>query len=213
MEISILQLIGYLASIIIALSMTMSSIIKFRVINLFGALTFSIYGFLIGTLPVGLLNLFIVSVDIYFLANIYAQKEIFETLEIRADNKYLLRFIKSHSDEIQRFFPGFSYKPEINTISFFILRDATVAGLFLAHRENDHVLKVGLDFVLPEYRDFKNGKFIYSHLRERFILDEFREIKVPDFSNNYTKYLQKIGFSQDEDGLYTKILENKKLNN
>lgn len=206
METNLLQLIGYFASIVIAISMTLSSIIKFRWINLFGALTFSIYGFLIGTLPVGLLNAFIASVDIYYLINIYTQKEIFEILEVRADNKYLLRFLKSHHKDIQRFFPDFTYKAELNTISFFILRDATVAGLFLAHREDDNILKVGLDFVLPEYRDFKNGRFIYAHLRKRFIKYGYKVIKAPIISKKYSKYLLKIGFTRDQDGMYKKVL-------
>lgn len=100
MEINILQWIGYAASIIIALSMTMNSIVKFRWINLAGAITFSTYGFLIGALPVGFLNGFIVCVDIYYLTVIYTKKEIFEILEVRAENKYLIRFLEFHNKEI-----------------------------------------------------------------------------------------------------------------
>jgi len=207
MEINILQWIGYAASIIIALSMTMNSIVKFRWINLCGAITFSTYGFLIGALPVGFLNGFIVSVDIYYLFKIYSKKETFETLEIRADNKYLLRFLEFHNKEIQKFFPGFSYKPEMNTISFFILRNMAVTGLFLAHREDNNVLKVGLDYVVPEYRDFKNGKFIYLRLRRRFIDDGFDVVKASGNSEKYVKYLKKIGFKEDKEGMFVKVLD------
>ena len=98
MEISILETVGFIASIIIALSMTMNSIVKFRWINLVGALTFSIYGFLISAYPVGILNGFIVAVDIYYLYRIYSKAESFDTLEIRGDNKYLLKFLKFHLD-------------------------------------------------------------------------------------------------------------------
>jgi len=207
METNILQWIGYIASIIIALSMTMNSIVKFRWINLAGAITFSTYGFLIGALPVGFLNGFIVTVDIYYLFTIYAKKEIFETLEVRADNKYLLRFLEFHNNEIQKFFPGFSYNPEMNTISFFILRNTAVAGLFLAHREDNNVLKVGLDYVVPEYRDFKNGRFIYLRLRRKFIDDGFDKVITSGSSTKYVKYLKKIGFNEDKDGTYLKILD------
>lgn len=71
-----LPYLGYFASIVIALSMTISSIVKFRWVNLFGALAFSIYGFIIGAYPVGFLNGFIVLVDIYYLSKIYGKKEI-----------------------------------------------------------------------------------------------------------------------------------------
>ena len=43
-----LELIGYLASAIIALSMALNSIAWFRIVNLIGAALFSIYGFVIG---------------------------------------------------------------------------------------------------------------------------------------------------------------------
>ena len=51
-----LQWIGYFASAVIAVSMMMQSIVKFRWINLAGAATFAIYGLLIGAIPVFLLN-------------------------------------------------------------------------------------------------------------------------------------------------------------
>mgnify|MGYP001251401323 CR=1 FL=1 len=210
MEISLLQWIGYLASIAIALSMTMSSILKFRWINLAGALTFSTYGFLIGAWPVGFLNAFIALVDIYYLNSIYSKKEVFEILEVRADNRYLLRFLQFHEKDIQHFFPGFEYKPELNTVSFFVLRNMAVAGVFLAHRKEDHCLSVGLDFVLPEYRDFKNGKFIYLQLRERFISEGFIKVIAEGNSEKYSKYLSKLGFVKNAAGQFEKSLVSEK---
>ena len=126
MEISLLQWIGYFASATIAISMMMSSILKFRWINLAGALTFSTYGFLIGALPVGFLNAFIALVDIYYLYTIYSKKEVFEILEVRADNRYLLRFLQFHEKDIQHFFPGFAYQSELNTVSFFVQRNMAI---------------------------------------------------------------------------------------
>jgi len=209
MDINILEWIGFAASVIIALSMTMSSIVKFRWINLIGATTFSIYGFLIGALPVGFLNGFIAAVDIYYLLTIYGKKEVFETIEINEDNNYLLRFLEFHHKDIQKFFPGFSYRPEMNTIGFFILRDMAVAGLFLAHRENKNILKVGLDYVIPEYRDFKNGKFIYLQLRKKFIDEGFEMVKASAKSKKYSQYLKKIGFSENQQGIFIKKLKEK----
>ena len=209
MDINILEWIGFAASVIIALSMTMSSIVKFRWINLIGATTFSIYGFLIGALPVGFLNGFIAAVDIYYLLIIYGKKEVFETIEINEDNNYLFRFLEFHHKDIQKFFPGFSYKPEMNTIGFFILRDMAVAGLFLAHRENKNILKVGLDYVIPEYRDFKNGKFIYLQLRKKFIDEGFEMVKASAKSKKYSQYLKKIGFTENQQGIFIKKLKEK----
>jgi len=207
MELSLLQIIGYAASIIIAISMTMSSIVKFRLINLIGASTFSIYGFIIGALPVGFLNGFIVIVDIYYLYNIYAKKEVFEYLEVRAENRYLIRFLEFHNSDIQKHFPGFSYKPEMNTVSFFILRNMSVAGIFLAHKLNNETLKVGLDYVIAEYRDFKNGKYIYLRLRNKFIEAGYKKVVTSGDSKEYIWYLKKLGFKENEEGLFEMSLD------
>ena len=207
MEISVLQWVGYFASAIIAISMTMNSILKFRWINLAGATTFATYGYLIGAWPVGFLNTFIACVDIYYLVSIYSKKEVFEILEVRPENRYLIRFLEFHNNDIQSFFPGFGYKPEMNTVSFFTLRNMAVAGVFLAHREGDGTLKVGLDYVLAEYRDFKNGRFIYGQLINRFAETGIRRVVAAGNSRKYAGYLKKLGFVESVDGLFEKTLE------
>ncbi len=208
MEINLLTWFGYLASGIIALSMAMNSIVKFRWINVTGALCFSIYGLLIHAFPVTLLNGVIVLVDIYYLTKIYTKKEQFETLKIRNNNRYLLKFLEFHKKEIDMFFPGFSYRSEMNTISFFVLRDMNVAGIFLAHHGEDNTLKVGLDYVIPAYRDFKNGHYIYHRLRNKFIEQGFKKVVIPAYSKPYASYLKKMGFKKIGENLFEKELIN-----
>ena len=111
---TLLAWVGYIASGVIVLSMMMSSIIKFRWINLIGALLFSVYGFLIGALPVGVLNGIIVLVDAYYLWQIYRKTEVFEILEIKAKSDYLKRFLAFHNERIQGYSPGFDYNPDKN---------------------------------------------------------------------------------------------------
>jgi len=201
MEPQILQWIGYVASGIIALSMAMSSIVKFRWVNLLGAIMFSFYGYLIGAFPVMLLNGIIVLVDIYYLVRIYSKPNLFDIMEVRGDNKYLLKFLDFHKNEIEKFFPGFKYKPEMNTVSFFVLRNLAVAGIFLAHRKDGDVLEVGLDYVVPEYRDYKNGKFVYSRLKGYFVKQGFKKIEAKSISASHINYLKKLGFEEEGDRL------------
>ena len=206
MQEQVLMWIGYFASAVIALSMTMSSIVKFRWVNLVGALTFSIYGMLIGAFPVMLLNGIIVLVDLYYLYRIYTKKNLFDSIEVRGDNKYLLKFIDYYQKDIRKFFPDFKYNPKMNTVSFFVLRNMNVAGIFLAHREDNDTLKVGLDYVIPQYRDYKNGKYVYGTLREKFKKAGFKRIEAEDVSESHAKYLEKLGFNTVAKGVYVKDL-------
>ncbi|WP_047985647.1 YgjV family protein [Ornithinibacillus californiensis] len=70
MDIEWLEWLGYLASLIVLISLLMSSIKKLRWINMIGSSLFSLYGFLIGALPVGIMNLGIVFINIYYLVKL-----------------------------------------------------------------------------------------------------------------------------------------------
>ena len=206
MELNVLEWIGYVASITIALSMTISSILKFRVVNLVGAILFSTYGFLIGAIPVGILNGIIVMVDVYYLTVIFSKKEAFETLEVQTASAYLLRFISFHKRDIQKFFPGFEYAPNESTVSFYVLRNMSVAGLFLAKRMDNGVLKVELDYAIPEFRDFKSGKFVYNKLKPRFVELGYKKLVADMSSPGHVNYLKKHGFVENAEGMMEKVL-------
>lgn len=73
-NVSWLEWLGYLSSFIVAISLTMSSITKLRWLNLLGGVLFTVYGFMIGSLPVGFLNLFMIGVNLYHLVKIYSKR-------------------------------------------------------------------------------------------------------------------------------------------
>ena len=56
MDINLLDWFGYLASLIILISLVSTSIIKLRLINTVGATLFATYGILIGSLPTAGMN-------------------------------------------------------------------------------------------------------------------------------------------------------------
>ncbi|KAA1242683.1 YgjV family protein [Aquimarina sp. RZ0] len=62
-----IELLGYVASALIAISITMNSIIKLRTINLIGAFLLGTYGIFIDSMPVVLLNYFIAMTNTYFI--------------------------------------------------------------------------------------------------------------------------------------------------
>ncbi len=206
MEIDILEWVGYLASVVIAISMAMSSLVKFRVINLIGAGLFSVYGFLIGSIPVGVMNGFIVLVDAYYLYQFYAKEEVFDVIEAKPDGNYLVRFISFYKEDILKYFPGFEYCPDDSDVNFFVLRNMSIAGLFLAKRLDNGVLKVELDYAIPEMRDFKSGRFVYNNLKPRFVELGFRKLVAEKSSVKHNQYLNRLGFKEVEAGLLEKNL-------
>lgn len=62
-----IEILGYLASGLVALSFVMKSMRKLRFINIIGSIFFVIYSIAIKAWPVALINTFVVGVNIYHL--------------------------------------------------------------------------------------------------------------------------------------------------
>jgi len=207
-NIPVLEWIGYSGSVIVAVSLTMSSIKKLRWYNLTGAAVFSFYGFAIGAYPVGLLNLFIVVADSYYIYKMYSIHESFKSLTVNAGDPYLNYFIDYYQVEINRFFPDFnksSFKNTENTFALLLLRNASVAGIFIGEKEGER-LHVLIDFVTTEYRDLKPGDFIYKKNIE--LIKEQGIIQIISNTEKliHQKYLLRMGFEKQTDTVFVKDL-------
>jgi hypothetical protein len=187
-----IEIIGYLGSILVASAMLFNSIVRLRWFSLTGSTLFTIYGFTIGAYPVGAVNGFIMLTNIYYLSKMYKKKEFFRTLEVRPNNKYLKAFLAFHREDIQKFFPSFKEDAR-HDVSLLILRDMQVAGVFLA-QEFNHQLYVKLDYVTPQYRDLKLGHYIYNENKEQLKEKGFTEFVSGSYSKKNDKYLKKLGF-------------------
>lgn len=62
-----IELLGYLAMITVAGSFLLKDVLKLRLVNAVGAVLFVIYGFLIGSVPVIGLNVFVAGVNAYYI--------------------------------------------------------------------------------------------------------------------------------------------------
>jgi hypothetical protein len=191
----------------------MSSIIKLRWINLVGCILFATYGFLIGSLPVGLSNTAMAFINIYYLIKIYKsynKKDYYHLLEIDDKSEYLNHFLDYYKDGIKNSVTNYDFKNIENGIGFFVLRNLVPAGIFLGSKYDDSTLLIDLDFVIPEYRDFKIGRYIYEEQKSYFYEKGITKIISYPHSDNFNSYLIKMGFVEEKVGdrvLYVRNLK------
>ncbi len=206
-NISVLEWVGYVGSVIVAVSLTMSSIKKLRWYNLVGAAIFSFYGFAIGALPVGLLNLFISLADIYYIYKMYSFHESFKSVKVDVADPYLDYFLDFYMGEIRVFFPLFNkeeFRNKKNIFALLLLRNASVAGVFMGIKDN-RKLTVQLDFVTAEFRDLKPGDFIYKKNIDLIKDNGIEQIVCETTNKSHQKYLTKMGFEkQKNESLFVK---------
>ncbi|GAB6088790.1 hypothetical protein [Spirochaeta dissipatitropha] len=203
--IALVEWFGYVASVLVAVSLTMSSIVRLRWLNLLGASLFSVYGFIIGSFPVAFLNLFIVLTNIFYLMRMYREIEDFSIMELSGSDEYLYCFLDTHKEEIARLFPGFSMENDKDIQVFYLVKNAVPIGILAGRQAGDRSFCVELDFVRPEYRDFKMGSFVYDPTGF-FSQKGFRMLQAPVGNSNHDHYLEKMGFTRSGD-MFEKPLE------
>ncbi|MFP4362543.1 MAG: YgjV family protein [Spirochaetia bacterium] len=109
---SIVEIIGYIASFFVAISLLMVSIVKLRVLNLVGSLTFVIYGVFIGSIPLIITNGFICAVNVFYLLRMFNRdisRFTYLTIE-KGEKRRVMRFVESFKNDILHFYPLFHEK-------------------------------------------------------------------------------------------------------
>ncbi|RDU24529.1 YgjV family protein [Anaerosacchariphilus polymeriproducens] len=66
-KIKFIDIFGYFASILVAISFLMKSMKTLRFVNIIGSICFVIYSIIIHAYPVAFINLFVISINIHYL--------------------------------------------------------------------------------------------------------------------------------------------------
>jgi len=196
------ELVGYLASALIVVSLLMASLWRLRIINLVGAVVFTAYGALIASVPVMVTNGAIILIDVYYLVVMLrdrAAQAYFEVVETPPDTPLLERFVAFHADDIARFQPRFAgLQPD--HLAWAILRDGAPVGVVLARREGD-VATIDLDYVSPAHRDQRAGTRFYAS-PALFAPHGITRLMTHAEVEAHRRYVTAMGFHPVDGGLF-----------
>jgi hypothetical protein len=205
LELSGVEIFGYCASLIIAFSLTRSSIIKLRWYNLFGASCFCVYGIIISAYPVAVLNGVIALTNILFLTRLLLNVENqFSIIQVSRPSNYVDFFLEYHQQDIKRLFPRFMKVAAVPARKYFFLTERTeVVGMLSGFEESEDVFIVDFDFVIPAYRDCRLGHFTIGHGQQLFKVCGYGQIVALADSIEHEIYLTTIGFTPKKNGRWT----------
>ena len=191
----IIELIGYLGSILVLVSMLMSSVIKLRIINTVGSIIFTFYAFAIQTYPTAILNVILVGVNIYNIVKLLKSTKQYDLVEVKADDSFAGYFLEHYKNDIAVYFPEFKNDASLYDVADIICCNADPAGILLG-KKNGEEIEISLDYTTPMYRDCSVGKFLYGKLKEQGI----KKLVYKTADEKHKDYLKKMGFAKNEDG-------------
>jgi len=193
------EILGYAASALVAVSLTMGSLVKLRVINLAGAVLFAVYGALLGVWPVLLVNGFIAVVNVVFLVQLLNRRpDYFQLMPMRdRDNPFLRRFLEFHAPDVRRFFPGFDLDRLQNPTIVFVLRNMVPVGVLVCSPDTPGTLRIHLDYVLPPWRDLRCARYFYREWGPVLAENGFRRFVAHTEAGLHRNYLRRMGYRPD----------------
>ncbi len=192
-----LEIIGYIGSILVAISLLMSNVFRLRVINLIGSLIFVFYGFALKAYAVAVANLFVVIVDAYYIHALKSKKDIFKFVKTSSQDTLLKYFLSYNGKDIISFFPRFTDVSLEKAECFLIMRNISAIGAFIFIKEGKEI-RVILDYVMPDYRDLKNARCFYDSSQIASEFAGFEKIVAETDNKQHIKYLKLIGFEASD---------------
>ncbi len=196
-ELSGVEMVGYLASVLVVLALTMTSVVRLRALSLCGSVTFFVYGALIDSVPILITNGAIAVINVWFLRKEFASGRPngrdLGVSHIRPDSPFLADFIAFHLVDIHRFQPDFHVPTGDDLVTLLLNRDGLPAGLLIGRRRGS-TLTIDLDYVLGPYRDSRLGRWLYGVGAEVFRADGVTELRSAGTTDTHRKYLDRVGF-------------------
>ena len=197
------EMIGYLGSALVVVSMLMSSVVKLRVINTIGSGIFAAYALMIHSYPTALMNVCLVSINVYNLVKLSRKEQSYDLVEAVQGDRLLRYVLDYYREDIRTYFPGFTGAVETVDRAYIVCCGGNPAGVLLGTDSGNGTLQVTLDYSTPTYRDCSIGSYLYAKLPAKGI---HTLVFAGPESQAHTAYLTKMGFTK-KNGVYIKNLD------
>ncbi|GAA1109721.1 hypothetical protein GCM10009630_03430 [Kribbella jejuensis] len=199
------SVIGWGGSALVVLSLLQTRILRLRGLNLIGCIILVAFNAMVGVWPMVGMNAVLAVINVVHLWRLLRHRHDeaeYQVLQVNAGDAYLGFVLERHRKDISRFNPGFT--SGTSPYAFLVQHGDRTVGVVLAHDAGAGQAQIDLDYVVPKYRDFTPGEFVYRR-SDVFTEQGFRQVIAPPRMRDSTPYLRNLGFERDGDDLVLKL--------
>jgi hypothetical protein len=200
---TVLEIIGWLGSALVIVSLAQARVLRFRVLNLAGAVLAVVYNVALAIWPFAAMNAIIAVIDLYWLRRLLGERHdpsAYSVVEVGAHDAYLEHVLQVHLDDIRSFQPSYAVPTDPDGAArrwaFLVQREAETVGAVVVRDSGDGSAVVELDYVTPRFRDFTPGEFVYERSGV-FAAHGLRRLVADPELATQTTYLRRVGFHED----------------
>lgn len=197
----IIEMVGYIGSLLVLISFLMVSVVKLRIVNTVGSVIFMIYALIIKSYPTAIMNFCLVLINIHYLYRISKtdDKE-YDLVSVKKNDAYLKYMLDKYKNDINECFPGLKIPMTKVNRGYIVVCNDLPVGITLGHEQNGD-MNLLLDYTIPEYRDFTIGNYLLPLLKQEGI----NKLIYTGPDENHTEYLKNMGFTKEDDK-YIRVL-------
>jgi len=191
------ELFGWVGSLLVIASLTQSRVLRFRWLNLVGALIATVYNAAVGIWPFFVMNGVISVIDVYWVLRLRREQHdevTYEVIEVGTDDALWRHLLSVHHDDMARFQPDTLEPVGADRSAFVVARRDEAVGFVVVRDAGNGVGRVELDYVTPRFRDFTPGEFVYRR-SGIFAAKGFSSLEHGDVPTS-REYLARVGFHQ-----------------
>lgn len=194
-----LDLVGWGGSALVVISLLQTRILRLRVLNLIGCVVLIGFNAAIAVWPMVGMNAVLAvinAVQLWRLIRHRHDEAEYAVLEVTGSDAYLKHVLVTNQRDISRYNPEFDPDSVDSRYAFLVQHGERTVGVVLADDAGNGQAQVDLDYVLPEYRDFTPGEFVFRR-SDVFTRHGFRQVIAAPQMRDAAGYLPRIGFRRE----------------
>ncbi len=199
---SLLQALGWIGSAVLVFSLLQTRVMRFRVLNLASCVVLIVFNAAIGVWPMAAMNVVLVGINIWAITRLLRDRHdsrAYDAVPISTDEPLLHHLLARHSTDVAAFNPDLPADVvALADHAFLVSTGDQVVGVVLSKDgAQDGEQLVVLDYVLPAFRDFTPGEFVFRADGPFAALGTRRVVASPGMTAS-EKYLRAIGFVEQD---------------
>ena len=197
-----LEIVGWFGSALLVVSLLQTRVMRFRVLNAAASAVLIGYNLAIQVWPMVGLNVVLVGINAWVVWGLLRRRHDARAYDVAAlgvDEPFLANLLARHAADIAAYDRGSGSALAEATHAFVVTAGDDLVGVVLS-REGaaPDEQQVVLDYVLPPYRDFTPGEFVYRPDGPFARMGARRVVASPGMMRS-EKYLSAVGFRREGD--------------
>jgi hypothetical protein len=199
----VVEAVGWIGSAVLIISLLQTRVMRFRVLNAASCVVLVVYNGIIQVWPMVAMNVVLVFINLWVITRLVRRRHdarAYDAVPIGVEEPFLHRVLERHAADIAEFNPGLPADVAgVAEHAFLVTTGDELVGVVLSRAgDGPQEQQVVLDYVLPAYRDFTPGEFVFRPDGPFARLGTRQVVASPGMAAS-ERYLRAVGFRPEGD--------------